>query len=159
MQKKRVHEAEMAQLDMEANAIQTRLVQLHERWSREQLEHERRRREDEEEDHRQDEDRKRKRKDEDEKHRKQEQKRREDEARAREEDRRREKEERDKLRLFWDEPQRHSRCAAFGKREYTATLQNLAPGYDWYLACTETAIEINGRVLQSPNRCEHVSDV
>lgn len=48
-------------------------------------------------------------------------------------------------------------CLAYNTRRYKARLQNLPLGGNWHQACMAAQVEIHGRMLSTPERCE-VSD-
>lgn len=56
--------------------------------------------------------------------------------------------------LSWDEPIPHHRCQSFGRREYTAKLQNLPFFANRKGACNHTRIVINGIPHDQPSFCE-----
>ncbi|THH11087.1 hypothetical protein EW146_g8165 [Bondarzewia mesenterica] len=56
---------------------------------------------------------------------------------------------------FWDDLQLvSSRCLSYNTREYTARLWNVLLGSDWLSACKSEPIDVHGRTLESPDRCE-----
>lgn len=75
------------------------------------------------------------------------------EDRLREEDWRGDAEKRAKMNLYWDGPTPAPQCSAFGVREYTARLWNIAHGYDWMRACKSTPINLPGNIRALPDRC------
>jgi hypothetical protein len=56
--------------------------------------------------------------------------------------------------LYWDELQGGAHCIAYGARRYTARLRNVPFWTNRTRACMETAVQINGVDLQSPDECE-----
>jgi hypothetical protein len=68
------------------------------------------------------------------------------------EERRRKKEEdaRSRARFYWADLKSEQRCLHYGTREYTARLFN----NNQVQVCSETAIEIHGVKIASPNQCE-----
>ncbi|KAF7344412.1 hypothetical protein MSAN_01922400 [Mycena sanguinolenta] len=71
-----------------------------------------------------------------------------------EERRRQEEEDRIRAGFAWDGLRGDQRCLQHGMRRYTAQLANVPREYDPVKACTETAIEIHGVKIPSPDRCE-----
>jgi hypothetical protein len=55
---------------------------------------------------------------------------------------------------YWDELQGDTHCIAYGTRRYTARLRNAPFWANRTQACMETAIQINGFTLRSPDECE-----
>ncbi|KAJ7640739.1 hypothetical protein DFH06DRAFT_1215097 [Mycena polygramma] len=81
--------------------------------------------------------------------------RREDETHRSEEDERRRKEDEGVCSgAAWDRLRGDEHCSQHGTRRYTARLANVPRGYDPVKACTETAVEIHGLKIPSPNHCE-----
>ncbi|THH19773.1 hypothetical protein EW146_g1444 [Bondarzewia mesenterica] len=75
----------------------------------------------------------------------------------------RERQERERERQlhkpFWDDLQLvSSRCLSYNTREYTARLWNVLLGSDWLSACKSEPIDVHGRTLESPDRCEDWTD-
>ena len=56
--------------------------------------------------------------------------------------------------LSWDEPIPRHHCQSFGRREYTAKLQNLPFFANRMGACNHTRIVINGIPHDQPSSCE-----
>ncbi|KAF7360566.1 hypothetical protein MVEN_00787700 [Mycena venus] len=77
-----------------------------------------------------------------------------DEEKREEERRKREEEDRIRAGFAWDGLQGDHRCLQHGTRRYTARLANVPREYDPVKACTETAVEIHGVKISSPNHCE-----
>ncbi|KAJ6588639.1 hypothetical protein B0H19DRAFT_213478 [Mycena capillaripes] len=69
---------------------------------------------------------------------------------------RRKREEQDRIRagFAWDGLAGDQHCLQHGTRRYTARVANVPREYDPVKACTETAVEIHGRKIPSPNQCE-----
>ncbi|OAX38153.1 hypothetical protein K503DRAFT_718607, partial [Rhizopogon vinicolor AM-OR11-026] len=66
---------------------------------------------------------------------------------------RREEEERQRLNMFWTDPESHT-CTSYGTREYTARLLNVPANYNRRVeACMATPIQVHG-VEYKPKRCE-----
>ena len=61
---------------------------------------------------------------------------------------------------FWGTPSLETpSCLAYNTRRYKARLWNVQLGSDWHAACLNTPIQIHGRELTSPERCDaRVSD-
>ncbi|TCD59837.1 hypothetical protein EIP91_011340 [Steccherinum ochraceum] len=60
---------------------------------------------------------------------------------------------------FWGTPYLESpACLAYETRRYKARLLNVPLGADWYQACMSTSVEIHGRTLSTPERCEYWND-
>jgi hypothetical protein len=78
--------------------------------------------------------------------------------RAEEEERdeasKRDAEKRAEMHLWWDSPQYAPHCAAWGTREYTAKLHNVADGYDPIRACEHTPVVVHENVVNKPDWCE-----
>ncbi|PIL37311.1 hypothetical protein GSI_01004 [Ganoderma sinense ZZ0214-1] len=56
---------------------------------------------------------------------------------------------------YWSEPwPGSSQCHGYGTRPYSANLLNLPEGVDYREACKDMPIKINGRWMDSPNKCE-----
>ncbi|KAJ6609566.1 hypothetical protein B0H10DRAFT_2193846 [Mycena sp. CBHHK59/15] len=84
-----------------------------------------------------------------------EEERREDERRAREEEQRRwDEEERTRAGFYWDGLKGEPRCLRHGTRKYSARVANVPQQYNAVKACTETAVEIHGLKMPTPNQCE-----
>ena len=67
-----------------------------------------------------------------------------------------EQHQRDQHRPFFGAPRRSSeRCLTYGTREYTAKLYNILTTEDWGAKCSNTAINIKGRIHEHPARCEN----
>ncbi|KAJ7640723.1 hypothetical protein DFH06DRAFT_1215049 [Mycena polygramma] len=77
-----------------------------------------------------------------------------EEAKHEEEARRREEDERIRAGFAWDDLRGDDHCLQHGMRRYTARLANVPREYDPVRACTETAVEIHGLKIASPNQCE-----
>ncbi|KAL9713008.1 hypothetical protein Ac2012v2_004249 [Leucoagaricus gongylophorus] len=56
--------------------------------------------------------------------------------------------------LYWDDLKGDAHCLAYGIRRYTAHLRNVPFLANRTRACKETAIQINGLDLRSPDECE-----
>ncbi|KAJ6537647.1 hypothetical protein B0H19DRAFT_1180566 [Mycena capillaripes] len=72
------------------------------------------------------------------------------------EERKRAEEEADRVRagFDWADLKSDQRCLRHGTREYSARITNVPRTYDPVQACTETAVEIQGSKIPSPNQCE-----
>ena len=57
---------------------------------------------------------------------------------------------------FWDAILPAPACSAYGKREYSSTLQNIPEGWTAIDACINMPIEIKGATVRRPNRCAFV---
>ena len=57
---------------------------------------------------------------------------------------------------FWDAISPAPACSAYGKREYSSTLQNIPEGWTAIDACINMPIEIKGVAVRRPNRCAFV---
>ncbi|KAF7325777.1 hypothetical protein MKEN_00428200 [Mycena kentingensis (nom. inval.)] len=68
--------------------------------------------------------------------------------------RRREEEEAVRARFAWDGLAGDSYCLRYATRRYTARIANVPRSYDPVKACMETSVEIHGRRLTTPERCE-----
>ncbi|KAJ7038006.1 hypothetical protein C8F04DRAFT_951913, partial [Mycena alexandri] len=64
------------------------------------------------------------------------------------------RQERIRARFAWDDLKGDQHCLQHGMRRYTARIANVPREYDPATACTETAVEIHGMRIPSPNRCE-----
>ncbi|KAJ3568827.1 hypothetical protein NP233_g5454 [Leucocoprinus birnbaumii] len=56
--------------------------------------------------------------------------------------------------LYWDELQGDAHCLAYGTRRYTARLRKVPFWANRTKACMETAVQINGLNIRSPDQCE-----
>jgi len=56
--------------------------------------------------------------------------------------------------LYWDDLKGDAHCLVYGIRRYTARLRNVSFWVNRTQACKETAIQINGLDLRSPDQCE-----
>ncbi|KAJ7286547.1 hypothetical protein C8J57DRAFT_1287962 [Mycena rebaudengoi] len=78
-----------------------------------------------------------------------------EEDRRREEERlKREAEKRTRAGFYWEDLHGDVRCLRHGARQYSARVANVPAGYNAVQACMETAVEIHGLKLLSPNYCE-----
>jgi len=62
--------------------------------------------------------------------------------------------ENERVQPYWGDLWRKDYCHAYGTREYSSQLWNIAPGQDRVGACKVTPITIHGRVLAAPTSCE-----
>ena len=79
---------------------------------------------------------------------------RQEREKKREEQWQREEEERERLGLYWDNPQGDAYCAGFNTRHYSARLMNtVSYNYNWLKPCLEIPLVIHGRDVKA-SRCE-----
>ena len=57
---------------------------------------------------------------------------------------------------FWDAISPAPACSAYGKREYSSTLQNIPEGWTAIDACMNMPVEIKGVAVRRPYRCAFV---
>ena len=56
---------------------------------------------------------------------------------------------------YWTEPWAASwQCSGYGERPYAAHLLDLPGDVDWYEACMDMPININGQQMDKPAKCQ-----